>query len=130
MRVTAALLESPPLADVARGQARPRGSGRRPGPRPVDPRAPRHRPAHLRHGCDGSRRRPEHAAVDQFGRVHGVRGLRVADTSILPDAPTGGPPSPPSSSVRSSPTPCGADSLRQERRKSARPSTSLSTSPA
>ncbi|MEB8341457.1 mycofactocin dehydrogenase MftG [Streptomyces endophyticus] len=34
---------------------------------------------------------PEHAAVDQYGRVHGVRGLRVADTSILPDTPHRGP---------------------------------------
>ncbi|MEV1025279.1 mycofactocin system GMC family oxidoreductase MftG [Streptomyces sp. NPDC050264] len=34
---------------------------------------------------------PEIAAVDQWGRVHGVRGLRVADTSILPDAPQRGP---------------------------------------
>lgn len=29
--------------------------------------------------------------VDQQGRVHGVSGLRVADTSILPTAPTRGP---------------------------------------
>lgn len=29
--------------------------------------------------------------VDQYGRVHGVTGLRVADTSILPDAPSRGP---------------------------------------
>jgi choline dehydrogenase-like flavoprotein len=29
--------------------------------------------------------------VDQYGRVHGVNGLRVADTSILPTAPTRGP---------------------------------------
>ena len=29
--------------------------------------------------------------VDQYGRVHGVRGLRVADTSILPTTPTRGP---------------------------------------
>ncbi|MEV0690799.1 GMC oxidoreductase [Streptomyces sp. NPDC050388] len=34
---------------------------------------------------------PEHAVVDRFGRVHGVRGLRVADTPILPDAPHRGP---------------------------------------
>lgn len=31
------------------------------------------------------------AVVDQYGRVHGVRGLRVADTSILPAAPLRGP---------------------------------------
>lgn len=29
--------------------------------------------------------------VDQFGRVHGVTGLRVADTSILPFTPSRGP---------------------------------------
>jgi len=31
------------------------------------------------------------AVVDQYGRVHGVDGLRVADTSILPTAPLRGP---------------------------------------
>ncbi len=31
------------------------------------------------------------AVVDGQGRVHGVTGLRVADTGILPDTPTGGP---------------------------------------
>ncbi|TXN31354.1 GMC family oxidoreductase N-terminal domain-containing protein [Lacisediminihabitans profunda] len=31
------------------------------------------------------------AVVDQYGRVHGVDGLRVADTSILPDTPVRGP---------------------------------------
>ena len=31
------------------------------------------------------------AVVDQYGRVHGVAGLRVADTSILPTVPTRGP---------------------------------------
>ncbi|WP_329263788.1 mycofactocin system GMC family oxidoreductase MftG [Streptomyces sp. NBC_01478] len=31
------------------------------------------------------------AAVDRYGRVHGVVGLRVADTSILPTAPLRGP---------------------------------------
>lgn len=31
------------------------------------------------------------AVVDQYGRVKGVEGLRIADTSILPPAPTRGP---------------------------------------
>ncbi len=31
------------------------------------------------------------SVVDQYGRVHGTTGLRVADTSILPTAPTRGP---------------------------------------
>jgi choline dehydrogenase-like flavoprotein len=34
---------------------------------------------------------PIGAAVDHYGRVHGLRGLRVADTSILPTAPLRGP---------------------------------------
>lgn len=38
----------------------------------------------------GSPNNPE-SVVDQYGRVHGVKGLRVADTSILPTAPTRGP---------------------------------------
>jgi predicted dehydrogenase (TIGR03970 family) len=38
-------------------------------------------------GPAGSRQ----AAVDQYGRVHGVAGLRVADTSVLPTAPLRGP---------------------------------------
>lgn len=32
-----------------------------------------------------------HAVVDGFGRVHGVEGLRVADTSMLPETPSRGP---------------------------------------
>jgi choline dehydrogenase-like flavoprotein len=31
------------------------------------------------------------AVVYQYGRVHGLTGLRVADTSILPWAPSRGP---------------------------------------
>ncbi|MFT4288805.1 GMC family oxidoreductase [Nocardioides sp.] len=31
------------------------------------------------------------AVVDQYGRVHGVTGVRVADTSILPTTPSRGP---------------------------------------
>ncbi|RZS64665.1 putative dehydrogenase (TIGR03970 family) [Agromyces ramosus] len=32
-----------------------------------------------------------HAVADGHGRVRGIRGLRIADTSILPDAPSRGP---------------------------------------
>lgn len=38
----------------------------------------------------GSPKDPD-SVVDQYGRVHGMKGLRVADTSILPTAPTRGP---------------------------------------
>jgi len=34
---------------------------------------------------------PARSVADQFGRVHGVTGLRIADTSLLPDAPHRGP---------------------------------------
>lgn len=34
---------------------------------------------------------PMGPAVDQYGRVHAIRGLRVADTSMLPDTPHRGP---------------------------------------
>lgn len=45
--------------------------------------------------ASGSCRMGEHPeggdVVDQYGRVHGVSGLRVADTSILPFTPSRGP---------------------------------------
>ncbi|MGW5212300.1 GMC oxidoreductase [Streptomyces sp. NPDC004051] len=93
VRVAAALLESPPLADVARG---PAGPGRKilDDDRALD-RWIREHLGTAQHTCGtvamGPADDPEHAAVDQFGRVHGVRGLGVADTSILPDAPHRGP---------------------------------------
>ncbi|MFI6077402.1 mycofactocin system GMC family oxidoreductase MftG [Actinoplanes sp. NPDC051343] len=34
---------------------------------------------------------PDDGVADQHGRVHGVAGLRIADTSLLPDAPQRGP---------------------------------------
>ena len=34
---------------------------------------------------------PMGGVTDEYGRVHGVTGLRVADTSLLPDAPQRGP---------------------------------------
>ncbi|MFT4306394.1 MAG: GMC family oxidoreductase N-terminal domain-containing protein [Microbacterium sp.] len=36
-------------------------------------------------------REEDGAVADQYGRVYGVHGLRVADTSLLPDAPLRGP---------------------------------------
>lgn len=46
------------------------------------------------HACGSCAMGPaedQDAVVDQFGRVHGLTGVRVADTSILPDAPSRGP---------------------------------------
>lgn len=46
------------------------------------------------HACGSCAMGPEsdpQAVVDQYGRVHGVTGVRVADTSILPTAPSRGP---------------------------------------
>ena len=46
------------------------------------------------HACGTARMGPagdRMAVVDQYGRVHGIAALRVADTSILPTAPTRGP---------------------------------------
>jgi choline dehydrogenase len=46
------------------------------------------------HACGSCRMGPdddEDAVVDQFGRVHGLTGVRIADTSILPFAPSRGP---------------------------------------
>lgn len=93
VRVTAALLESPPFAGPSRGLLGP-------GPEVLDDDRSLDRWIHehlgtAQHTCGtvpmGPADDPEHAAVDQFGRVHGVRGLRVADTSILPDTPHRGP---------------------------------------
>jgi predicted dehydrogenase (TIGR03970 family) len=93
VRVTAALLGTPALTALSGGLLDP-------GPAVLDDdhglddwiRA------HLgtaQHTCGtvpmGPADDPEGAAVDQYGRVHGVRELRVADTSILPDAPRRGP---------------------------------------
>ena len=46
------------------------------------------------HTCGGACMGPgsdPNAVVDQYGRVHGVHGLRVADLSILPTVPSRGP---------------------------------------
>lgn len=93
VRVTAALLDSPPLAAVSEGLADP-------GPDVLDDdraldRWIREHLSTSQHTCGTVPMGPADdlrcAAVDQFGRVHGVRGLRVADTSILPDTPHRGP---------------------------------------
>jgi choline dehydrogenase len=54
----------------------------------------RHRLGTSIHLCGSARFGPPGdplAVTDQYGRVLGVEGLRVADTSLLPDAPTRGP---------------------------------------
>jgi predicted dehydrogenase (TIGR03970 family) len=55
----------------------------------------RHRLGTAQHTCGtapmGPPDDPAHSVADQYGRVHGVPGLRVADTSLLPDAPLRGP---------------------------------------
>lgn len=48
-------------------------------------------PAHLGTAIHMCGTAPMGAVVDGAGRVHGVRGLRVADTSILPVVPSRGP---------------------------------------
>ncbi|MBC2864939.1 GMC family oxidoreductase N-terminal domain-containing protein [Streptomyces mexicanus] len=93
VRVTAALIDTPPFADVSHGLLDP-------GPEVLDDdRALNHwireHVGTAQHTCGtvpmGPADDPGGGAVDQFGRVHGVRALRVADTSILPDAPQRGP---------------------------------------
>ncbi|MGV4892039.1 GMC oxidoreductase [Streptomyces viridosporus] len=93
VRVTAAPLEDPPCAGPTRGLLGP-------GPELLDEDRPLDRWSHehlgtAQHTCGtvprGPVDGPEHAAVDQFGRVHGVRGPRVADTSVPPDTPHRGP---------------------------------------
>lgn len=93
VRATAALLASPPMADLAADRA---------GPAPdvlaADGALDRWVADNLgtaQHTCGtvpmGPADDPGRAAVDQYGRLHGIRALRVADTSILPDAPLRGP---------------------------------------
>lgn len=46
------------------------------------------------HACGSAQMGPAadpKAVVDQYGRVHGVTGVRVADTSIMPGVPSRGP---------------------------------------
>lgn len=93
VRVTAALLDSVPLAAVSDGLLEP-GVEVLDDNRALD-RWIRDHLGTAQHTCGtasmGSADDPAHSVVDQFGSVHGVRELRVADTSILPDAPQRGP---------------------------------------
>ncbi|MFE5020754.1 mycofactocin system GMC family oxidoreductase MftG [Streptomyces sp. NPDC056690] len=93
VRATATLLASPPMADLTAGRA---------GPTPdvlaADGALDRWIANNIgtaQHTCGtvpmGPADDPRAAAVDQYGRLHGIRALRVADTSILPDAPLRGP---------------------------------------
>ncbi|MFE6822217.1 mycofactocin system GMC family oxidoreductase MftG [Streptomyces sp. NPDC057690] len=93
VRLTAALLGTRPMADLSAGPAGPAAwvvedDGA------LDDWIRKHLGT-AQHTCGtvpmGSAEDSERSVVDQFGRVHGVRGLRVADTSILPDAPQRGP---------------------------------------
>ncbi|MGW1545897.1 mycofactocin dehydrogenase MftG [Streptomyces sp. NPDC002346] len=93
VRVTAALLDSAPMAAISHGLLDP-GLDILDDDRALD-RWIRDHLGTAQHTCGtvpmGPANDPEHAAVDQYGRVHGIDALRVADTSILPDTPHRGP---------------------------------------
>ena len=92
VRATAALLTTGAFREVSAGLVEP-------GPRVLDDdrlldRWIRGRLGTSQHTCGTVPLGPAgdpRAAVDRYGRVHGVRGLRVADTSIVPTAPLRGP---------------------------------------
>ncbi|WP_030326348.1 mycofactocin system GMC family oxidoreductase MftG [Streptomyces sp. NRRL B-3229] len=92
VRATAALLATRAFGEVSAGLVEP-------GPRVLDDdrlldRWIRARLGTSQHTCGTVPLGPAddcRAAVDHYGRVHGIRGLRVADTSILPTAPSRGP---------------------------------------
>ncbi len=90
-RATARLISTRAFADVSEGLLQP-------GPDVLDNNGALDEwiRGHLgtsHHTCGTAPMGPDDrdAVVDQYGRVHGVRGLRVADTSILPSAPLRGP---------------------------------------
>ncbi|MFJ1967555.1 GMC family oxidoreductase [Streptomyces sp. NPDC087903] len=93
VRATAALMSTPPLTGLSDGLL-----GLPPAVLDVDSALDTWiagRLATAQHTCGtvpmGPADEPGRSAVDQYGRVHGTRSLRVADTSILPDAPHRGP---------------------------------------
>lgn len=92
VRTTAALIATSAFGEVSTGLAEP-------GPQVLENDRLLDRWIHARlgtshHTCStvpmGPAGDPQ-AAVDPYGRVHGISGLRVADTSILPAAPLRGP---------------------------------------
>ncbi|MFI5662778.1 GMC family oxidoreductase [Streptomyces sp. NPDC051684] len=87
VRTTADLLDTSPFKDLSDGGLLAPGPDVLGDVRALDTWIRRHLgTAH--HTCGTV---PMGPAVDQCGRVHGVRGLRVADTSMLPDTPHRGP---------------------------------------
>ncbi|MGI8329447.1 mycofactocin dehydrogenase MftG [Actinomadura scrupuli] len=92
VRTTAALIAADAFGEVAAGPAEP-GPEILADDRALD-RWIRARLGTSQHTCGtvpmGPAGAPS-AAVDAYGRVHGLSGLRVADTSILPTAPLRGP---------------------------------------
>jgi predicted dehydrogenase (TIGR03970 family) len=93
VRTTADLLSTPPLAALSSGTLPVPGSALD-SDRALDQWIREHLGT-AQHTCGtvpmGPADAPERAAVDQYGRVHGISGLRVADTSVLPDTPHRGP---------------------------------------
>ncbi|MFI1434367.1 mycofactocin dehydrogenase MftG [Streptomyces lydicus] len=91
VRATAELIATAPFTEVSQGLLQP-GTDVLDDDRALDEWIGRTiGTAH--HTCGTAPMGPDHvgAAVDQYGRVHGVHALRVADTSILPTAPLRGP---------------------------------------
>jgi choline dehydrogenase-like flavoprotein len=92
VRTTAALVSTAAFADVSAGLVEPAPETLE-GDRLLDGWI-RDRLGTAQHTCGtvpmGPSGSPD-AAVDSYGRVHGVAGLRVADTSVLPVAPLRGP---------------------------------------
>ncbi|WP_327658208.1 mycofactocin dehydrogenase MftG [Streptomyces sp. NBC_00483] len=87
VRVTAELLDTTPFTEVSDGGLLAPGYEALREDRALDAWIRDHLGT-AQHTCGTV---PMGPAVDQYGRVHGIRGLRVADTSILPDTPHRGP---------------------------------------
>ncbi|MFZ3598183.1 GMC family oxidoreductase [Streptomyces sp. BH104] len=87
VRTTAGLLDTAPFAKLSNGGLSAPGPDVLGDDRTLDTWIRDHLGT-AQHTCGTV---PMGLAVDQYGRVHGVRGLRVADTSMLPDTPHRGP---------------------------------------